>query len=77
MERSATNGLELRYVLFVGWEVDKRCLAFPFFGALGIAAIIAISTGISTGSMAAGAQVGGTLCGVVAAIFCYVVWICS
>lgn len=68
---------EARHVLYVGWEVDKRYLAYPFLGGLGIAASIAVSVGISTQDVATGAQVGGSLCGVVAAVFCYVVWRCS
>ena len=67
----------VRHVLFVGWEVDKRSLAFPFFGALIIAAIVAVSVGISTEDIATGAQVGGSLCGVITVIFCYVVWRCN
>ena len=65
-----------RQVVFVGWEIDKRLLAYPFFGALVISVVIALSVGIRMGDVATGAQVGGTFCGIVATVFCYVIWRC-
>lgn len=66
-----------RKVIVIGWEVDKRLLAYPFFGSLIGSAAIAVAVGIHTRSIATGAQVGEYLCGVIAAVFCYVVWRCS
>ena len=71
-----TQALE-RKVIFIDWEVDKRLLAYPFFGSLIVGAIIAVAVGISTNCIATGAQVGECLCGMVATVFCYVIWRCS
>ena len=76
---STTQALERkeRTVIVVGWEVDKAVLAYPFFGTLIIATIFAVAVGISTKCIATGAQVGECLCGMVATVFCYVVWRCN
>ena len=62
-----------RKVIVIGWEVDKRLIAYQFFGSLIAGAAIVIAVGISTKSISTGAQVGECLCGVIAAVFCYVV----
>ena len=75
---SKEGGLPVeRKVIVVSWEIDKRLLAYPFFGSLIVGAITAVAVGISTNCIATGAQVGEYLCGMVATVFCYVVWRCS
>lgn len=66
-----------RKIIVIAWEVDKRLLAYPFFGSLIVGAIIAVAVGIRTKCIATGAQVGECLCGMVATVFCYVIWRCS
>ena len=73
---SSTPGPE-RKIIVVDWEVDKRLLAYPFFGSLIVGMIVAVAVGISTKCIATGAQMGECLCGMVATVFCYVVWRCS
>jgi hypothetical protein len=66
-----------RQVFLVGWEVDKRYVALPLSGALFLSALLSVAAGCYERSVSTGAQVGGTLCGVVAVVFCYLVWRCT
>lgn len=61
-------------VIVIAWIVDKRLLAYPFFGSFIIGAIIAVLVGIKTNSISTGAQVRECICGVIASVFCYVIW---
>ena len=66
-----------RRIVVIHWEVDKRLIAYPFFGSLLLGAMIAVAVAVGTKSVSTGAQIGECICGIIASVFCYVIWRCS